>query len=96
MVEDEAGTQALLEDILRRPGYQVLTATTVPEAEAARQRLGPGSLNLVIANIHLTGGPEAREGDPVSQRWRAWHPGLPFALSSGHPPPEISQPFASG
>jgi DNA-binding response OmpR family regulator len=108
IVEDEAGMRALLEDVLRRQGYQVLTATTVPDAEAARQRLGPGSLDLVIANIRLTAGPEAREGYTLALRWRAWYPGLPFLLISGDPstadPPAIrtgavrwlAKPFTPG
>jgi DNA-binding response OmpR family regulator len=77
--------RALLEDILRLQGYGVLTATTVQEAEAARQRFSPGSIALVIANIRLTAVPEAREGYALYQHWRTQHPGLPFLLLSGDP-----------
>jgi hypothetical protein len=57
----------------------------VPEAEAARQRFSPGHIDLVIANIHLTTAPEAREGYALYRRWRARYPGLPFLLFSGDP-----------
>jgi DNA-binding response OmpR family regulator len=85
IVEDEAGMRALLEDIPRLQGYQILTATTVPEAEAARQRVSPGGLALVIAKIHLIAAPEARGGCALAQRWRAQQPGPPFLLLSADP-----------
>jgi nucleoid DNA-binding protein len=57
----------------------------VEETEAARQRFSPESIDLVVASIHLTAGPEAREGYALYQRRRAWHAGLPFPLVSGDP-----------
>jgi DNA-binding response OmpR family regulator len=88
IVEDEAGMRALLEDILRLQGYRVLTAATVQEAEAARQRFSPGSIDLIISNIHLTASAQAHAGYALYQRWRAQHPGLPFLLLSGDPATE--------
>jgi two-component system OmpR family response regulator len=85
IVEDEADVREFLEDALRLHGYQALPVGTVQEAEAARQRLGPGGLDLVIANINLTPDPAAREGYALAQRWRAQEPTLPVILISGDP-----------
>lgn len=85
IVEDEACLRAVLADLLRLYGYQALPVGTVPEAEAARQRLGPGGIDLVIANINLTPDPAAREGYARAQRWRAQEPTLPVILISGDP-----------
>jgi DNA-binding NtrC family response regulator len=85
IVEDDAGVRQFLEDVLRFQGYQVLTAADVPEAEAARQRVGPGGIDVVIAHINLTPDPAAREGYGLAQRWRAQEPTLPVILISGDP-----------
>jgi DNA-binding NtrC family response regulator len=84
-VEDDAGVRDFLADALRLQGYQPIPVGTVPEAEAARQRLGPGGIDLVIANINLTPDPTAREGYALAQRWRAQEPTLPVILISGDP-----------
>jgi two-component system, response regulator FlrC len=83
IVEDDAGVRQFLEAVLRLQGYQALPVGTVPEAEAARQQVGPGGLDVVIANIHLTPDPAAREGYGLAQRWRAQEPTLPIILISG-------------
>jgi CheY-like chemotaxis protein len=44
IVEDEAGVRGFLADALRVHGYRAIAVGTVPEAEATRQRLGPGAL----------------------------------------------------
>jgi DNA-binding response OmpR family regulator len=76
IVEDDAGVRAFLEEVLRRQGYQVLTATDAPEAEAVGQRLGLEHLDLVILDLQV------REGDTLGQRWGAQAPHLPFILIS--------------
>jgi DNA-binding NtrC family response regulator len=55
----------------------------VPEAEAIRQRLGWGGLDLVITDLRLTLRPDAREGYDLIQRWHAATPQLPFILMGG-------------
>jgi DNA-binding NtrC family response regulator len=85
IVEDEARVRAILVDAIRLDGYQALPVGTVQEAEAARQRLGPRGIDLVIANINLTPDPTAREGYVLAQRWRAQEPTLPVILISGDP-----------
>ena len=70
-------------EILGLYGYGVITAASVEEAEQAKQRVGVKAIQLVIADIHLTPGPQARAGYALAQRWRAMHPVLPFILMSG-------------
>jgi DNA-binding NtrC family response regulator len=85
IVEHEAGVRAFLEDVLRLHDYQALPVGTVLEAEATRQRLDPGGIDLVVADINLTPDPAAHEGYALAQRWRAREPTLPVILISGDP-----------
>jgi DNA-binding NtrC family response regulator len=85
ILEDDADVRDFLAEALRLHGYQALPVGTVQEAEAARQRIGPGGLDLVITNINLTPDPTAREGYALAQRWRAQEPTLPIILISGNP-----------
>jgi DNA-binding NtrC family response regulator len=83
IVEDDAGVREALVEILRPEGCRVLTATTVQEAEEAKQRVAPGGIDVVLANIHLTADREAREGYALWQRWTALDPHPRFILMSG-------------
>jgi two-component system response regulator FlrC len=83
IVEDDAGVREALVEILRPEGYRVLTAAMVQEAEEIKQQVSPGGIDVVIANIHLTADPEAREGYRLWQRWNALDPQLRFILISG-------------
>jgi DNA-binding NtrC family response regulator len=85
IVEDEAGVREFLADALRLQGYQPIPVGTVSEARAARQRFGPGGIDLMIANINLTPDPAARQGYALARRWRAQEPTLPVILISGDP-----------
>jgi DNA-binding NtrC family response regulator len=85
IVEDEAGVRAFLEHVLRLHDYQALPVGTVAEAEATRRRLGPGGIDLVIANINLTPDPAAHEGYAMAQRWRPQEATLPVILIGGDP-----------
>jgi two-component system, response regulator FlrC len=85
IVEDDAGVREALVEILRPEGYGILTAATVQEAEEIKQQVTPGGIDVVIANIHLTADPEAREGYTLWQRWTALVPQLRFILISGDP-----------
>lgn len=71
-------------DGLRLHGYQAFAVGTVPEAEATRQRLGPGGIDLVIATINLTPDPTARGLCPGAALTRLRSP-LPAILISGDP-----------
>jgi DNA-binding NtrC family response regulator len=82
VIDDLETVQEALAGLLRHRGYQVLTASSVPEAEAVRERLGLESLDLVITNLRLTRLPQAREGADLIQRWHGVAPRLPFVLIS--------------
>src|SRR5690606_7015161 len=85
VVDDAASVRETIEEALGIYGYGVVSAASVEEAETAKQRLGVAAIALVIADVHLTPGPQARAGYALAQRWRAQHPGLPFILMSGDP-----------
>jgi len=53
-VEDAKDLRELLGEVLGFYGYVVLTAASVPEAEAIRQCLGLGGLELVITDLRLS------------------------------------------
>jgi CheY-like chemotaxis protein len=83
VVDDLEDVRAVLGEVLIFYGYEVLTAASVPEAEAIRQCLGWGGLDLVITDLRLTLRPDAREGYELIQRWHAATPQLPFILMGG-------------
>lgn len=83
IVEDNTRVREALVEILRPWGYPVLTAATVQETEEAKQQVIPGGIDVVIANIHLTADPRAREGYALWQRWTALDPHPRFILMSG-------------
>lgn len=83
VVDDLEGVRALLGEVLGFYGYEVLTAASVPEAEAIRQHVGRAGLDLVITDLRLTHLPHAREGCELIQRWQAATPRLPFILMGG-------------
>jgi hypothetical protein len=47
-------------------GYQAIPSVTVPEAEAAAQRLDPGNIDPVIANIDITPALRRKRGVPFN------------------------------
>ena len=81
LIEDETVLRDILQEALETFGYAVVTAATVPEAEALRHRLGAEAIGLVLADIHLSH--HGQEGYALFQRWTALHPTLPFVLMSG-------------
>ena len=83
IVDDEEAVRETLSEALSFHGYRVLTAASVQEAEDIKQRVGVGAIHVVVADIHLTPGPQTRAGYALAQRWRALHPELPFILMSG-------------
>jgi DNA-binding NtrC family response regulator len=83
VIEDLEDVRAVLAELLRFEPYQLLTANSVEEAEAIRERLGLEALDLVITNVRLTHLPHAREGVDLIHQWHAVEPRLPFILMSG-------------
>jgi CheY-like chemotaxis protein len=74
VVEDLEGVRELLGEVLGCHGYDVLTAASVPEVEAIRQRVGLGGLDVVITDLRLTCAPHPREGYELIHRWHAVTP----------------------
>jgi DNA-binding NtrC family response regulator len=95
VVDDLEDVRALLGEVLGFYGYAVLTAASVPEAEAIRQRLGWGGLDLVITDLRLTHLPHAREGYDLIERWHAVTPRLPFILIGGDLRRDAMRPLPS-
>jgi two-component system, NtrC family, nitrogen regulation response regulator NtrX len=87
VIDDLEDLREVLSEILSHEGYRVLTASSIREAEAVRERVGLAALGVVITNLRLTRHPDAREGADLIQRWHAVEPTLPFILISGdlHP-----------
>ena len=83
VVDDLEDLRAMLRDILGFYGYGVVTAASVLEAEAVRQRLGWGGLDLAMTDLRLTLLPHAREGAELIQRWQAVRPQLPCIVMGG-------------
>ena len=88
VVDDLEGVRVLLGEVLGFYGYAVLSAASVPEAEAIRRRAGRGGLDLVITDLRLTHRPHAREGYDLIRRWQAVTPQLPCILVGGDLRPE--------
>ena len=87
LIEDNVVVRRMLETALVDHGYTVATAATVQEAEEARQRLGPAGIDLVVADIHLSGNMQAQEGIVLAACWLTIHSTLPFVLITGDPRP---------
>jgi CheY-like chemotaxis protein len=87
VIDDLEEVRAVVAELLSHEGYHVLTASSIPGAEAVRERLGLEALSVVVTNLRLTRAPDAREGIDLIHRWHALHPHLPFILMSGDLPP---------
>lgn len=85
LIDDDTASCFFLSLALASRGWEVITATTVQEAEAASRRLGPEDIGLVIADVHLSNNLRAWEGFELYTRWKASHPTLPFLLMSSDP-----------
>jgi len=73
LIGDAAAMRTALACTPTRHGYRVCTAATVPEAKAFLRGLRAAAIHLVIADVHLTPAPRAREGSVLYRRWRAAH-----------------------
>lgn len=80
VLEDDAANQAVFSTILRREGYQVLTAENAQQAFAAcRQQRG--GIDLLIADLQLPDLP----GTEAALRIRESYPHIPILFTSGTP-----------
>ncbi|MCK5574589.1 MAG: response regulator, partial [Sphingomonadales bacterium] len=80
VVDDEATQRRLLETVIKREGYQVLTA--VDGDEAIEKLTGPSAItvDLVILDLSM---PRV-SGIEVLQKVRPRHPNLPIIVLTAH------------
>jgi DNA-binding NtrC family response regulator len=78
VVDDEVSLLIVLERLLSRRGFRVLT---VPSAELARSVLASWRVSVVVLDLHLPG----EGGEVLVDEIRAAHPGTGIVLFSGHP-----------
>jgi DNA-binding response OmpR family regulator len=77
LVDDDADVRRTVGDMLRRSGYEVLTAENGGSALAALQ---PGGVDLVIADRRMPG----MDGMALARRIRERSPGLPVVILTGY------------
>lgn len=88
VVDDHAALCELIEVILSRAGYRVLTATA--GAEALRLARDTPGIDLLVSDLEMPG----LRGDEVARRFATLHPSAAIAfVSSGTPPIELALPF---
>ncbi len=79
VVDDEEGICDATARMLRKAGYQVLTAYGGPEALAVASR-HPGAIELLLTDVRMPG----LSGVELADWLRAVRPGLPVLLISGY------------
>jgi DNA-binding NtrC family response regulator len=85
IVDDEEPVRETLAEVLNMQGYDLITAASVEEAEAARTRVGIEGIQLLITDVNLSPAVEVRAGYALAQSWRAMHSNLSIILISGDP-----------
>ena len=86
VVEDDAAVRAIVERVLGREGFEVLTA---PDGEEALRRLEAdgGPIDLVVTDLVMPG----MGGRELRRRLLADRPGLPVLLVSGYSGEEVAR-----
>lgn len=97
LVEDEPAVRNVVQAILERAGYQVLTAACTADAEAALEGRD-GDVDVLVTDVVL---PDGR-GDDLADRLRGRHPELRVLYVGGSPRPAnaggapvLEKPFGS-
>jgi len=80
VLEDDAEVLNIIENLLQRKGYSVLTANS-RETALAQSRLDPGSLDLLITDVGI---PDAN-GREVWEEIKKGHPNSRVLFISGYP-----------
>ena len=80
LVEDEAAVQFLVEAVLTRQGYNVLTAATGAQAVAVWQQYRTG-ISLLLTDLVM---PDGMSGKELGRRLSAEQPGLRIIYMSGY------------
>ena len=84
LVEDDAVFRVPLRAALAAKGYAVVA---VDSAEAAEMVLGREAVDVVLTDLGLPG----MDGAALAAR----HPGIPFVLITGSPPPDLGSEAAA-
>ena len=84
VIENDKSLKEWFAIALRDHGYAVSTATSVGEAEALIEKLGPAAIGLVISETHLSRDWREPDGYALYQRWRMAHPATPYLLIRGN------------
>lgn len=82
VVEDEKLIRQWLRWVLHSRGYEVVTAATTQEAEAAIRQLGAWHVDLVIVDTHLRSTSDGMAGYQMYQSWKRAYPMMRFLLMS--------------
>ncbi|NQU42083.1 response regulator, partial [bacterium] len=83
VADDEEGIRFVLEELLRRQGYEVLLAET---GEKALEHLRARTFELAILDINLPG----VNGIDILRQARQWHPDLICLMITGHDCPDYA------
>ncbi len=79
LIEDELQVRKLISEVLHQAGYQVIAASSGPDAIRAFNR-SKKNIDLVIADVDLSG---AMSGLEIAERLEAMRPDLRILLMSG-------------
>jgi CheY-like chemotaxis protein len=85
LVEDAAETRQVLTELLEMRGMQVVATATAAEALAAGDRAGTGSIDVLLADLHLPDG----DGGQVARRLKGRHPHMRSLFLSGDSAPPL-------
>ena len=77
VVDDEPTQRAILAEVLRDEGYQVVTA---PDGETALQRVRDGGVDLILTDVRMPG----ISGEELLAKVREERPHLPVLLITAH------------
>jgi DNA-binding NtrC family response regulator len=86
VIDDDDAVRGVVERILDRSGFHVLTTTNAEDALVlAAER--PGDIDLVLSDVVMPG----MLGTELAKRLRLQQPTMPVLLMSGYAPPAVSE-----
>jgi CheY-like chemotaxis protein len=85
VVEDDAAVRAVVQDVLRREGYQVIASASPSDAIGVAQTLGE-QLDLLVTDVIMPG----MNGRELHRELSKTRPALPVLYMSGYPGDVIS------
>src|ERR1700720_795291 len=79
LVEDDDSVRGMLQQVLERDGFEVVTATNVT---AALSRIVAEDFDVLLSDLHM---PRAGDGFTLVSAMRHMHPGAVTLVLSGYP-----------